>query len=120
MSLQSFVTRAVVFGNTNLGGQTTFTGNSQEAYSEDLLAGANPTVPFSFIGDDAQVIAFIASVEMTINPDAGPTISLEAGVLYQWCNDSGLTNPFAGVTVTEFVVTNVLAGTLQLFVQSSV
>ena len=62
----------------------------------------------------------VASVDMTINPDAGPTISLLAGVPYMWSDDSGLANPFAGVNVTEFVVTNVEAGDLQIVALSDV
>jgi len=121
MSLQCFVTRNVVVGNSSLGGQVTFDGNAQEIYSDTLTAGQNPTVPFEFAGDDAQVIAFYASVDMTLTPDGGgPVINLVAGVLYEWCNDSGITNPFAGIDVTEIAVTNVAAGTLQLFVQSEV
>ncbi len=109
-----FLTRSLAVGNQQLGGNTTFEGNLLEQYGNDLTAGQNPTIPFEFGGDELVVLFFVASVDMTLNPDVGPTIDLVANVPYMWSNDSGITNPYAGVDPSSYVVTNVLAGTLQM------
>lgn len=120
-TLDAYLTRSIVFGNVAMGGQTTLSGDGVAQYSKSLTAAENPTInPFSFDGDELVLFGAIASVDMTLTPDAGPVINLEAGVLYQWSNDSGLANPFVGVTVTEIVVTNVLAGDLNIYVLSNV
>lgn len=120
-SIIAYVNQQLFVGTTTLGGRVQYTGNQEERYAHTLTAALNPVVPFEFDGDDAILIWAVASVDMTLTPDGGgPVLTLAAGVPFQWVIDSNITNPFAGITVTQFTVANVLAGDLNIYVLSNV
>ncbi len=115
MAFNFYLTQQLIVGDKTLGGQRTITEEGNVGFSDALTDAENPTIPFSFAFANLVTFFAVAEVDMTLNPDgmSNPDVVLVAGIPFVWSLDSGLPNPFVA-NMTQFVVTNVLAGQLNI------
>jgi hypothetical protein len=94
-----------------------YTADDESNFNETIAALASNVVYGWTLKKDALVaVGIFASAAMTVTTNSGAddTITLAAGQLIVWTNDSGIASPFATADVTEIKVSSTAGGLLKI------
>lgn len=105
-------------GSPSISGAVEDVGSVEHQVNELIAAGTDTALAIAFAGDDVQSFILLASQDLTIEVNSGgspaATIALKAGIPYTYSRSAGYhSNPFAGITVATWYLTNTAASRLK-------